>query len=89
MPNIGVWSGIPGPFPGQPCDIDNCKSNVDVDSTMVEVSQSACVRSVFSHKQSNLCKACKEKGWIIFGKADIGSGITYYNLHTQEFKYSK
>ncbi len=84
-----VWSGIRSPIPGPPCDIDDCKSDKDVQNVMVEVSQSGCVKSVFSHIQSNLCSSCKLKGWIIFGKADMGSGVTYYNLETQEFKYSK
>ena len=88
MSNMGVWSGIPGPFHGEPCDL--CKSKENVESVMIEISQSACIKSVLSHMQSNLCKACKEKGWILFGKANIGSGVTYYNLNPpHEFKYSK
>ena len=82
-----VWSGIYPPTPGKACDL--CKSEEDVNNVMVKVSHVGCVKSLFSHVQSNLCNACKEKSWIIFGEADVRGNITYYNLHTQEFKYSK
>lgn len=81
---MGIWSGIYPPIPNQPCDI--CESKIKVESIMVKIAQSGCVRSFSSHAQSNLCQSCKGKGWIIFGKADATSRMTYYNLKTQEFK---
>lgn len=82
-----VWSGIRSLTPDQPCD--TCGSTENVESTMLKVNQGGCVKSVFSHIQSNLCQSCKEKGWTVFGRAHPGGSKSYYNLKTSEFKHSK
>lgn len=83
----GCWSGVPPIWPDKPCDI--CESKSNVESVQVEVRQGGCVKAFSSHSQSNLCKDCKEKGWIIFGKADVSGRISYFNHKSQEFKHSR
>ena len=82
-----VWSGVYPPNDSMPCDI--CNGNIDVERKMIQVTSCGCVKSLISHGQSNLCKTCKEKGWMIFADADMQGNITYYNFKTEEFKYSK
>ena len=77
-----VWSGVYPPTPRQPCDL--CKSETDVNSVMVEVNQNGCVKSLFSHIQSNLCKKCKDAGWFVQYRCPR---LTYSNRNTQESRW--
>ena len=81
---MSAWSGIPPVIPDQPCDV--CGSKTNVESGQVEVTDSPCCKSSFSHIQSNLCKSCKEQGWVIFGRASLNGRITYYKAHGREFR---
>ena len=71
----------------KPCDI--CGSTQDIQHTLVKVEESPCIKSFIPHVYAYLCLDCKNKGWIIFRRADPSGKISYYNLKTEELKRSK
>ena len=79
-----VWSGIAPIYEDRPCDL--CRSMEGVERQQNEISSGGCVKSVFTHSQSNLCQKCKSQGWIFFS-VDVHGKVSYYNTKTQELKH--
>lgn len=79
-----TWRIVAPIFEDRPCDI--YKSVDGVEHQQNEIRSSGCVRSVFTHSQSNLCQKCKSQGWMFFS-VDVHGKVSYYNTQTQEFKH--
>lgn len=79
-----VWSGVAPIYEDRPCDI--CKSIDGVEHQQNEIRSGGCVKSVFTHSQSNLCQKCKSQGWLFFS-VDVHGKVSYYNTQTREFKH--
>ncbi len=79
-----VWSGIAPIYEDRPCDL--CRSMEGVERQQHEISSGGCVKSVFTHSQSNLCQKCKFRGWL-FLSVDVRGKVSYYNIQTKEFKH--
>lgn len=77
-----IWSGIAPIYEDRPCDI--CGSMEGVECRQNEIKSGGCVKSVFTHAQSNLCQNCESQGWIFFS-VNVRGETTYYNTKTQQF----
>ncbi len=76
--------GIPETIP-QPCHI--CESKESVQSRQVEVFISGARKTAMigAWCQSNLCKVCKENGWLLLNDEENGK-LVYKNHKTKEIK---
>lgn len=74
-----MWSGIPEVWPNQSCDICNLKKDVKSKQIPITTCGLSGVILTGQYRQSNLCKSCQKKGWILLhDTADFGR-IRYWN----------